>query len=87
MYRVARFSALLTASPIVIALLLAPLTATAQGTATDYQRSADVNDRFDGLVVDVMEAPHWMGDSDRFWYRRTVRGGAEFVLAVHHRRP
>ena len=27
-----------------------------------------------------METPHWIGDSDRFWYRKSVQGGNEFVL-------
>jgi hypothetical protein len=60
--------------------LLAPVPLGAQGTAADYQRSATIGQRFEGLVVDVMEEPHWIGDSDRFWYRKSVTGGARFML-------
>jgi dipeptidyl aminopeptidase/acylaminoacyl peptidase len=64
----------------VLAMAFSPFPAVAQGTAADYQRSAEIDGRFDGLVVDVMGEPHWIGESDRFWYRKLVTGGAEFVL-------
>ncbi len=49
-------------------------------TADDYARA----ERFMGynatpLVVGVPGRPTWLAD-DRFWYRTTVPGGAEFVL-------
>jgi hypothetical protein len=63
-----------------VSLALAPFPVAAQGTAADYQRSTTIDQRFEGLVVDVMEDPHWIEDSDRFWYRKSVTGGARFVL-------
>ncbi len=60
------------------ASLAAPLPA--QGTSVDYKRTAEVEDRFDGLAIDVMESPQWIGESDRFWYRKSVPGGHHFVL-------
>ncbi|HEX5505700.1 MAG TPA: DPP IV N-terminal domain-containing protein, partial [Thermomicrobiales bacterium] len=42
------------------------------------------------LVFNVEVTPHWLGESDRFWYRRTGRAGAEFILvdpATAERRP
>ncbi|HEX9709487.1 MAG TPA: DPP IV N-terminal domain-containing protein, partial [Candidatus Thermoplasmatota archaeon] len=69
-----------TAFAFVAAISVAPLPTLAQGTEADYERSAQIDGRFDGLAVDVMEAPRWIADSDRFWYRKTVRGGNAFVL-------
>ncbi len=65
---------------IAAVVMLVPLSLRAQGTAEDYQRSATVDTRFDGLALNVMDAPEWIGSSDRFWYRKSVRGGHEFVL-------
>jgi dipeptidyl aminopeptidase/acylaminoacyl peptidase len=60
--------------------LLAPRSARAQGTAADYARSAALGDRLSGLVVNDPGDPNWIGESDRFWYRKTVTGGHEFTL-------
>ncbi len=65
---------------IAAVLMLAPAPLAAQGTAADYKRSATVNGRFDGLALNVMDAPQWIGSSDRFGYRKTVEGGHEFEL-------
>ncbi|MBV9879948.1 MAG: prolyl oligopeptidase family serine peptidase [Gemmatirosa sp.] len=51
----------------------------AQGTLADYRRAAAVNERLAGLTVDVAQTPTWIGPT-RFWYRKSVRGGNQFVL-------
>jgi dipeptidyl aminopeptidase/acylaminoacyl peptidase len=61
-------------------LLTAPVAALAQGTIADYQRAMGLRDRFDELAVDVPEAANWIGETARFWYRKSVVGGDEFVL-------
>jgi dipeptidyl aminopeptidase/acylaminoacyl peptidase len=53
----------------------------AQGTLADYQRAAQLRDRFDGLLVSAPDDPTWIGASTRFWYRVSVLGGYVFVLA------
>src|SRR5262245_66262363 len=58
---------------------LVPLAAHAQGTLEDYRRAAGVNQRLANLTVDVAQAPTWIG-GDRFWYRKSVKGGNQFVL-------
>src|SRR5262249_35444443 len=61
----------------------------AQGTAADYERASTVAERTDGLVLDLADTPHWIA-GNKFWYRKTVKGGAEFVLvdaATAQRRP
>jgi len=63
---------------VSVALVVAPLRARAQGTLDDYRRAAAVNQRLAGLTVNVAQTPTWTGPS-KFWYRKSVRGGAEFV--------
>ncbi len=45
----------------------------------DYARALGFRARIDGKVYNVPDPPSWLKDG-RFWYRRTVRGGAEFVV-------
>ncbi|HET6959289.1 MAG TPA: prolyl oligopeptidase family serine peptidase [Vicinamibacterales bacterium] len=45
----------------------------------DYARAFAFRARIDGTVHNIPDPPTWLGDG-RFWYRRTVRGGAEFVV-------
>jgi dipeptidyl aminopeptidase/acylaminoacyl peptidase len=58
---------------------LAPVRLGAQGTLADYRRAAAVSDQLSGLTVDVAQSPTWIGPS-RFWYRKSVTGGNQFVL-------
>ena len=50
----------------------------AQVTAADYDRAENLRQRLEGLVVGAPENPTWT-DATHFWYRRSVRGGNEFV--------
>src|SRR6476646_6535946 len=59
--------------------LLAPLMY-AQGTRADYERANTLRDKLQGTVVNLPGAPTWIGESTRFWYRKTVKGGGEFVV-------
>ena len=68
------------APPLLLALLLTPLPAAPQGTLADYARSNSLGERLQGLVVDIAERPSWIGDTSRFWYRKTVAGGHNFIL-------
>jgi hypothetical protein len=64
----------------VCTCLLLPVPAVAQGTLADYQRAMTLRTRYDGLAVNVVDERQWIRNTDRFWYRRSVRGGHEFVL-------
>src|SRR3954470_7384417 len=66
---------------IALALLLPITTAAAQGTAADYKRADDLNKKYSGLAVDVVEAPHWIDSTSKLWYRKSVAGGNMFMLA------
>ncbi len=52
----------------------------AQGTLADYIRADSFAAQTQDLVIDVAEGPHWIGESSRFWYRKSVEGGDRFVL-------
>ena len=65
---------------LIFALVLGPVPLAGQGTAADYRRSAEIQTRFESLAVDVIGEVQWIGESNRFWYRKSVIGGHEFVL-------
>lgn len=52
----------------------------AQGTLADYQRGHDLQAKARDLVVNIPGPAHWIGESHRFWYAHSVKGGAEYVL-------
>src|SRR5260221_24108 len=60
-------------------LLFLPLTAHAQGTLADYQRAGALRAKYQAVAVNIPEAPSWL-DGTRFWYRKSVPGGHEFVM-------
>jgi dipeptidyl aminopeptidase/acylaminoacyl peptidase len=66
--------------PIRSFLALAPCLVWAQGTSADYQRAQGLRDKFEGLALNIAGPANWIGATSRFWYRRSVQGGSEFVL-------
>ncbi len=71
---------LLSIFPLLFGVLLLPHCLSGQGTLADYEKADSFNARTQGLVVGIAEAPTWIGDSNRFWYRTSVAGGHQFVL-------
>src|SRR5215475_11452784 len=61
-------------------LLLFPASANAQGTQADYERATGLREKFQGLVAGAPERANWIEKTSRFWYRKSVKGGYEFVL-------
>src|SRR5262245_48161175 len=59
-------------------LVVAPLVA--QGKPADYDRAESVHRRLDGLVVDAVDTAAWIGNTSRFWYRKSINGGSTFVI-------
>ena len=65
----------------IVALLLGtPLTAGAQVDRADYERAFALRERDRNAVTNAPDAAVWIGDSHRFVYRRSVKGGHDFVL-------
>ena len=54
--------------------------ASAQGSASDYERALTLRDRYSGQVLHMAEAPRWIEQTNRFYYRRTVKGGHEWFV-------
>ncbi len=70
---------------IVVGLQLSSrTTAQSQGPAQDvralYDRAESLGRRTQGLMYNVAEGPTWIEGSAQFWYRKSVKGGNEFVL-------
>ena len=51
-----------------------------QGTLADYERAHGLQAKARDLVVNTPGAITWIGETNHFWYPRTVKGGTEFVL-------
>lgn len=51
-----------------------------QVTRADYARTAEIQEKYSSLALNLPEPPAWLEDSDAFVYRKTVEGGHSFVL-------
>src|SRR5262249_33962539 len=56
------------------------LSVSAQITSDDYDRANRLRTRFQGLAVNIPETPNAIPNTSRFWYRKSVQGGNEFVV-------
>ena len=39
-----------------------------------------LRERYHNITPNVIDPPRWIADTHKFWYRKTVNGGHEFVL-------
>lgn len=62
----------------VLALLVAA-EAAGQGTRADYDRALGLRARYENLALNVAGPVTWIGKTHHFWYRRSIKGGYEFV--------
>lgn len=60
--------------------ILLPSAANAQGTPADYARALALRARYEGAATDIAGAPTAIGRTHRFWYRKSVKGGEQFML-------
>jgi dipeptidyl aminopeptidase/acylaminoacyl peptidase len=63
----------------LIVSLSGPAPASAQGTAADFERALGLRQKLQGLALDVPDGFRWIEKTHRLVYRRSVRGGFEFV--------
>src|SRR6516162_6628144 len=61
-------------------LLIVPVICLEQVTATDYERATKLRDRFQGLAINNAEPANVIENTNRFWYRKSVKGGNQFVV-------
>ncbi len=67
---------------IILALILAyPVFAPAQVTKADYERAAGLRAKYSALALNIVDRGGWIGKSPRYWYRKSVAGGAEYWIA------
>ena len=64
----------------VVITLSVPRPSSGQGTVEDYQRAMGLRDRYQDLPVGTIDTPRFIETTNRFYYRRTIKGGYEFVL-------
>src|SRR5512146_738162 len=65
------------------AMVAALCTASAWGqqvTSTDYERAAQVREKYRGLALDIPDAPIWVKGTAKFYYRKSVQGGYAFQM-------
>jgi Dipeptidyl peptidase IV (DPP IV) N-terminal region len=68
---------------ITIAILIGvclPITAVAQGTEADYVRAAGLQAKYEAAAIDIAGPASWLGQSHKFFYRKTSRGTSEFIM-------
>jgi dienelactone hydrolase len=70
----------LTYFSITALFLLLTATGYAQGTLADYERANGLREKYVSLANNLPERANWIGQTSRFWYRKAVKGGNEFVL-------
>jgi dipeptidyl aminopeptidase/acylaminoacyl peptidase len=61
-------------------IVLLPLPALAQGSLADYERAYGLRARYQALAINVPDPATWIEKTSRFWYRKSVKGGHEFVV-------
>lgn len=54
--------------------------AAAQVTGADYQRAQTLRQQYEAAAINVPDTPTWVGTTHRFYYRRTLANGHEFVM-------
>ncbi len=72
----------ITLSLAFIALGLSPAVwaVEAWDLRADYERAAGLRERYEGLSTGLPEPATFIEDTSRFWYRRTVKGGRQFMV-------
>ncbi|HYB94114.1 MAG TPA: DPP IV N-terminal domain-containing protein [Vicinamibacterales bacterium] len=70
-----------TTSVSAAALILGTaLSASAQVTTTDYQRAQALRQQYESAAPFLADPPTWVSGTHRFYYRRTLADGHEFVM-------
>ncbi len=65
---------------VIVIIIITSFPLFSQGKLEDYERAANLREKFQGLAINVPERANWINETPRFWYRKTVKGGHEFIL-------
>jgi len=64
-----------------VLFLMGCTAAYAQGTREDYERAEQfLRPNVERLVLNERVAPNWIAETDRFWYRKELADGKQFLL-------
>ncbi|MFO7962934.1 MAG: DPP IV N-terminal domain-containing protein [Desulfobacterales bacterium] len=66
---------------LTILLILVTISADAQVTRADYERAFELKEKWQYLTSGVAEPASWIGATHRFYYRKTVPGGHQYIMA------
>ncbi len=75
---------------LMLALAAMSAVLSAQVSKEDYERSFGLREKIQPLAVNLAERATWIGETGRFWYRKSVPGGSEFAVfdvAARAKRP
>jgi dipeptidyl aminopeptidase/acylaminoacyl peptidase len=64
----------------VLASLYFSTSVAAQGKPNDYERAAGLQTKYEGAAIDIAGPATWIGNSNRFWYRKLSKGAYEFIV-------
>lgn len=62
-----------------VALVLFSVPSAAQVTIGDYQRAQSLRQAYEAAAAGIADAPTWIGTTHRFYYRRALANGHEFI--------
>jgi len=67
---------------ILAAFILLPLpdVLLAQEKLQDYERAATLRGRLQPLALNMIESSSWIGETHRFWYKKSIQGGSAFFI-------
>ncbi|HUE89049.1 MAG TPA: prolyl oligopeptidase family serine peptidase [Vicinamibacterales bacterium] len=65
---------------LALAVTFVATGAAAQPSRVDYERALALRERYERLVIGAPGPATWIDDTHRFWYRRSVKDGTEFVV-------
>lgn len=70
----------LQTTALLATMVLAETGGHAQVTTADYDRALGLRERWQYLTENVPEPATWVGNTSRFYYRKSVRGGHQFAM-------
>lgn len=65
---------------VLLTIFLLPVIAQAQGKLADYDRANNLRKTFQDSALNVPDRANWIEKTNRFWYRKSVKGGNEVLL-------
>src|SRR5262245_20083049 len=68
------------ASILVLLTVVTVPAAQSPVTLGDYDHATGLRQKYESLALNVPEPATWIGKSDRFWFRKSVTGGHQFVI-------